>query len=90
MIMKEKVILYMQSTFEFCLLLFASLADIELEIRIVVGLVGVALSVMTLVKLYSEVKRNNIDNKIRAEHLKREQESTRRFFEEKYTNTEEV
>lgn len=88
--MKEKVILYMQSAFEFCLLLFASLADIEVEIRIVVGLVGIALSMLTLVKLASEIKRNNIDNQIRSEHLKREQEATRRFFEDKYSTKEEV
>ena len=84
--MKEKVILYMQSAIEFCLLLFASVADIEAEIRIVVGLVGIALSSLTLVKLVGEVRRTSIDNKIRSEILKREQESTRRMFEEKYSN----
>lgn len=84
--MKEKVILYMQSAIELVLLFFASLADIEAEIRIVVGLVGIALSTLTVVKLVGEIRRTSIDNKIRSEMLKREQESTRRMFEEKYAN----
>jgi hypothetical protein len=86
--MKEKLFLYMQSAFELCLLLFASLADIEVEIRIVVGLVGIVLSVLTVVKLFGEIRRNNMEYKIRSEILKREQESTRRFFEDKYSNKE--
>jgi hypothetical protein len=82
--MREKLFLYMQSACELALLLFASLADIELEIRVVVGLVGIALSVLTFVKLIGEIKRNSIDNKIKLEMLKREQEATRRYFEKNY------
>jgi hypothetical protein len=88
--MREKLFLYMQSACELALLLFAGIADIEADIRIVVGLIGIALAILTLIKLSGEIKRNKIDNQIRAEHLKREQEATRRFFEDKYSTKEEV
>jgi len=83
--MKEKFIIYTQSAFDLCLLLFASLADIEIEIRIIVGLVGIGLSILTAIKIIGEIRRNQVDMRIKAELLKREQEATRRFFEDKYS-----
>ncbi len=73
--------IYVQSLLDICLLLFATLADIDMEIRITTGLVGIALALMTCVKLGLQIKGNAMDNKIKRIELKRKQAADEQDFE---------
>lgn len=65
--------IYVQSFIDLCLLLVATLADLDMKIRIVTGLVGIVLSVMTCIKIGQQIRRNAIDNKIKLLELKQKQ-----------------
>lgn len=79
--------LYLQCIFDIGVLLFASLADVDRDIRIAVGSVGIVLSVLTCIKVYQQVKQNALDNKIKKIDLRMKEEEARRYFERKHRHS---
>lgn len=75
---------YLAITVDFLLLGYASLAEIDAELRIVVIFVGLVLTVFTIVKVYYQIEEKKINNRFRRAELKEKEEQVRRFFEDKH------
>jgi hypothetical protein len=74
--------LYLSSLLDVAILMVASLADLEMEIRVAVALVGVVLSIMTGIKLVQQIRHNAMENRIKEIELRRKEEEDRLYFEQ--------
>lgn len=80
----NQVKLYLYSGFDLCVLIIATLADIDVEIRILLGMVGIIVAILTAVKIVQQIRKDRIENKIKTLDLKLKEEEVRRFFENKH------
>lgn len=77
--------LYASAVLDMMLILMATLADLDLEIRIAVGLAGLVLSVLTCIKFVHDIKLKRIDGKLKKLELDRKEEDFRRYMQAKHT-----
>lgn len=67
-------------------LLFVSLTEIDLWIRISSGVIGASVGIVTLLSIIQRMQINAIDRKIKKLDMKMREEKTRRYFESKYSD----
>jgi hypothetical protein len=76
--------LYVISFLETVILGFVSLADLDIYLRIAAGFVGIALSILTGLKIYQQIMKDRIQTDILHSERRIKEEEERRFFENKY------
>lgn len=82
----QKAGVYVQSAIETTALLYLSLADIDAFTRVVAGVVGVLLGLLTAVKILQRIRSNHVQYLRDRLDLKMKDEEVRRFFENKYNS----
>lgn len=73
--------LYISAFADIALILIATLADLDLEIRIVTGLAGFVLAILTSVKFIHDIRNQRIDGKIKRLELSKKEEEFKRYME---------
>ncbi len=62
----------------------ASLSEIDMEMRILVGFIGVIVAILTCRKLIIQTRRLHLENKILKSDLRIQEERERLFFEQRH------
>lgn len=75
---------YLNIAIDLIILGFASLAEVDAELRVIAIAVGLILTVFTIVKVYHQIQEKKINNAFRKVELKEKEEQVRRFFELNY------
>lgn len=69
-----RVNIYLESIFNMVVLLFATLADLDIFIRVVAGLLGCVLALFTIIKLFFQIKAARAESKIKEIEAKQKEE----------------
>lgn len=81
-----KLELYLSSIFSSAVLLFLSLADIDVLTRIITGAVGALAGILTIIRVIQRLRTGATEDKIRKLDMKMKEEEVRRYFETKYSS----
>jgi hypothetical protein len=78
--------LYLSAGFDLALIIVATLAEIDLEIRIVAGAVGVVLGILTSIKFIQDIKIKREDLKIKSMERKQKEFDFEERIRKRYEN----
>lgn len=88
--MKEQLLsrlkLHFVALWDVALLAAVTLGDVDSLTRVVAGIVGIIVGIVTVIRLWSKYRNDRTDQKIKNIDLEIKEEQRRRFFQEKYSN----
>ena len=76
--------LYLSALADIGIILLAVLADFELHVRLITGVAGIVLAILTSIKFYHDIRQKRLDVRKKRIELQRAEEDFRRYMEKKY------
>jgi hypothetical protein len=80
----------LQVSLELVMLGLLSLAEMDAWIRVLAGIAGLIVAVMTVISLSQKIRLWRTEYEFKKLELKEKQEKVRRYFEEKYTDNQQT